>query len=110
MPLLAAALLDEDAMAAAVEDVFLPLPPPLLPFLRWRLLLEDDRETRPRTAAPANAKSTAEPFLVRRPALEELEEEEEEASPLAGAAEAEEAEEEEEAEGNEEALARRALA
>lgn len=83
-------------MAAAVADVpALPLMPPLL--LR-RLLLEDERETRPRTAAPANAKSTAEPFLCRRPPPEE-------SPPGAAAAAAAEA-----AEGSEEALALRALA
>jgi len=110
-PPLAAALLDEEAIAAAVEEVFLPQPflQLLLPPLRWRLLLDEDRETRPRTAAPANAKSTAELFLVCRPALEG-EEEAPSTEALPGAAAAAEAEEvEEEAEGREEALARRAL-
>ena len=87
-------------MAAAVDDVPALPPMPPMPLLLRRLLLEDERETRPRTAAPANAKSTAEPFLRRRPTPGG--EEEEESPPGADDAA--------EAEGREEALARRALA
>lgn len=92
-------------MAAAVDDVFFLDPPPFPPpFLLRRLPLEDESETRPSTAAPANAKSTAEPFLVFRWPLPR-----EESSPGAAAAATEEDDAAEE-EGKEEALALRALA
>ena len=87
-------------MAAAVDDVPALPPMPPMPLLLRRLLLEDERETRPRNAAPANAKSTAELFLCRRPPPPPPEE-----SPPGAADAAADAEE-----GREEALALRALA